>query len=1087
MRGQGRIMRNQPQVFISYQRSDADFARRLREHLSSAGVRTWMDAFDIPVGAYWPDEIDKGLAASDIVVGVLSPDSVESRNVKNEWDWSIANQRPLVLIQTAPCVIPHRYVSINFIDATHDPDGAMKHLTAALGRQGSVVALPLAGTTVPVHALPDIELPPDAVHAAPPERADPFVGRERELAEATAVLDGALAGQRQLLLLSGEPGIGKTRIVGELAAIAERRGARVCWGRCFEWEGAPAFWPWVEILRHYTEAVEPAELRAQVGGGAAFIAQIVPEVVSSLGEVPDLPPMNPEQARFRLFDATARLLQSASSHRPLVVVIDDLHWADEASLLLLEFVARELTRARLLLVGAYRNVEVRRDHPLARSLASMTRTVEPRRIALKGIPVEGVAELIREITGVDPLPSTVAILHDNTEGNPFFVSEIVRLLHAEGQLQSNEIALAIPESVRDVIGQRLDRLSSRCNQVLKFGAVIGREFSVDLLAHLLGIDIEATLGPIDEALKAQMVEETGTFGRYRFNHALIQTTLYDELTVSERVRLHGQVAEAIERLRGNDLSSYYGDLSRHFAASPIGENLGKAIDYGVLAGRQAEGRVAWESAAQYFSRAAELLQAQPSADPGRRCEVLLALGEAQNRAGSGAGRAVGAGNSAEAAETFMEAARIARAAGLTETFARAAFGIIGPSLAVAQGFSEASDLLSQAVAALPHTDSALYAQVLGGYAAHRWTLLAIGKAPLTPEEQAAIRAHADEAVAVARRLDNASALSYVLHARCNVYFGPDDAEMVAADAEDAVAAAVAADDAQLHALALFDRYQAALFLGDFNTARATADELLRVAPPLKIRYFDYMVGVSQTGLALCDGRFADAEQHLTETLKGWPMGGIATGLLCVVRREQDRSDEVVDALRWIHEQLPAAWLWTALWIQVLLDTGQQDLARTLFEDIPHARLQHPPSQWIVRFHSICAEICTQLADRERAALVYDQLYPYADHNIFALNSDHLCGSAQRYLGLLATTLGRWEAAEQHFQAAIATNERWKLPIAGAWTRYDWADMLARRSAAGDRYRALDLLDEARVLADEFGLVRLTRMAATLRDEQLQRR
>ncbi len=144
-------MAQQPQIFISYQRADGDVAQTVREHLVAHGLRTWMDRYDIPVGAYWPDEIDKGLASTDIVVGILSPNAVESRNVKNEWDWAIANERPLILIQIAPCVIPHRYVSINYIDATRDPDSALQQLTAVLGGRGSIVTLPLAGTSVPVH------------------------------------------------------------------------------------------------------------------------------------------------------------------------------------------------------------------------------------------------------------------------------------------------------------------------------------------------------------------------------------------------------------------------------------------------------------------------------------------------------------------------------------------------------------------------------------------------------------------------------------------------------------------------------------------------------------------------------------------------------------------------------------------------------------------------------------------------------------------------------------------------------------------------------------------------------------------------
>src|SRR6516165_2338224 len=258
-------------------------------------------------------------------------------------------------------------------------------------------------------------------------RAAPaLVGRDGELGELLAGLDDAACGAGRLFLLAGDPGIGKSRLAGEAAARARDRGFKVAWGRCWEAGGAPAYWPWVQALRALVRGVGREEVVLQLGAGAPFVAQIVAEVAEMLPAVGPPPPMGAEAARFRLFDAVAAFMRNAGAGQPLMVVLDDLHAADAPSILLLRFAARELGDARVLVLGAYRGMELDRGHPLAVALAELSREAATRHVPLSGLDEPGVARLIQEITGVVPREGVAAAVHRCTEGNPLFVAEVAR-------------------------------------------------------------------------------------------------------------------------------------------------------------------------------------------------------------------------------------------------------------------------------------------------------------------------------------------------------------------------------------------------------------------------------------------------------------------------------------------------------------------------------------------------------------------------------------------------------------------------------------------------------------------------------------
>ena len=408
--------------------------------------------------------------------------------------------------------------------------------------------------------------------------------------------------------MSGEPGIGKTRTAQELATYAGLRGAQVLWGRCYEEQGAPPYWPWVQAIRSYVRDIDPEQLRSDMGAGAADIAEVVSDVREQLPGL-DAPPQldSPEQARFRLFDSITAFLKSAGRRKPLVLVLDDLHWADHPSLLLLEFVARELANARVMVVGTYRDMELSRQHPLSQTLGQLTRERLFQRVLLRGLDREDVGRFIELASGMTPSAGMLEAVHRQTEGNPLFVTEVVRLLVQEGELtldragQRDSWSVRIPEGVREVIGRRLDRLSERCNETLTLASVVGREFTLEQISPL----IEDMTGDrlLEEALAARVIEELPhSVGRYQFTHALIQETLAGELSITRRVRLHARIAETLEELYGDDADAHAAELAHHFAEAEGVLGTDKLVHYSLLAGERALAIYAYEEALAHFQR-----------------------------------------------------------------------------------------------------------------------------------------------------------------------------------------------------------------------------------------------------------------------------------------------------------------------------------------------------------------------------------------------------------------------------------------------------------------------------------------------------
>jgi len=567
----------------------------------------------------------------------------------------------------------------------------------------------------------------------------PLVGRESHLGRLESALVEAAAGRGRMVLLSGEPGIGKTRLAEELVARASAGGAAVAWGGSHDGEGAPAFWPWMQVVRAVVGLAErpPGTTGDDPWPGAAWLAQLVPEAAAALGSPGAPPALDAEAARFRLSQAVLAALTTVARDRPLVVVLDDLHWADAASLDVCRFVATRLHGTRLLLVATYRPAELSPDHPLASTLAALARQPTLERIGLEGLSVTEVASFVAQGWPVTPSRELASALHGRTEGNPFFLAELVKLLHSEGSLGRAEAVTAtqVPVGVRDVLRRRLGRLPATTNALLRVAAVVGRDFDLALLTGATDDDEDRTLEAVEAALVTGVVlEDPATVGRYRFAHTLVQQALYEDLSAVRRARIHGRVGAALEKCPGDD--ARLSELAEHFyrAAPAVGPE--KGVAYALEAASRAQARLAYEAVEGHLVRALTLVTGMPAGPERDRQELVvqnrLALSLMMN----------GGLVSPTAARACDRAAELAVGLGDTRQLLSSMAGlskaaIVHGAWPVVIGLGERMAGLGQA------TGDAL------GVAAG---LFAIGNAELFHGELGASRGHVEEAIALARPL-----------------------------------------------------------------------------------------------------------------------------------------------------------------------------------------------------------------------------------------------------------------------------------------------------------------------------------------------
>jgi len=462
----------------------------------------------------------------------------------------------------------------------------------------------------------------------------PFVGRRSELQRLSARLAEAVAGRGGLALVAGEPGIGKTRLVEELAERAARSGAAVLWGACFEGGWAPPYVPFAEAIEALALAADPEELRADLGSRSP-LPQLVPALRKVLPDLAEPVALQPDEERFRLLDAAAQLFVARSDRAPLVLVLDDLHWADAGTAAMLRHLARFASRHRILVLGTYRDSEVDLGHPLADALTAFPRETSYEAIQLQGLDVPGVTKLLA-LTGEAEVSEKIgAAWAKETEGNPFFLKELLRHLIDEGKLYREPDGswvttaplrdLGIPRTVRDVVGRRLSRLSEPGRRLLGVAAAFEHAFRFELLAGLAELPEDEALDALDEVLAAQLVQTTPGGDICTFTHALVRHSIYAELSPPRRLRLHRRVAEALEAAYGTDPSpAQAGEIASQYYRSAALPGAERGVTCALTAASHAEGTGAYDEAANFLRMALDLCPE----DDGRRLEALRRLGVA---------------------------------------------------------------------------------------------------------------------------------------------------------------------------------------------------------------------------------------------------------------------------------------------------------------------------------------------------------------------------------------------------------------------------------------------------------------------------
>jgi DNA-binding CsgD family transcriptional regulator/tetratricopeptide (TPR) repeat protein len=894
-----------------------------------------------------------------------------------------------------------------------------------------------------------------------PITCTPFVGRQRELAELWQCLEAAGQGQGTLVLVAGEPGIGKTRLVCELAERARAQGWQVLAGRAYESEGMPPYLPFIEAVRPFVRTCPVEDLRVRLGRAAPSVALLIPEVRDRL---PDLPPSSSSHsalARYQLFESvTDFLLAIACSGDGLLLCLDDLHWADISTLLLLQHLARKLVSARMLVVSTYRTIELGHAHPLIDVLADLSRERLSRRVMLTAFSPQEADMLIEGLSSTPAAPSVAAAIYHETAGNPFFLEEVVWHLQAQGRdLADPATAVSdwgIPEGVRYVIAKRCGRLSAVANQLLQAGAVLGDGFSFDVLTAVSGLEATPLLDALDEVLAAGVLREEGD--GYYFTHALIRQTLIAELSLPRKQRLHQLAAEAIERVHARNLGPHLATLAYHFGqAAQSTSSLDKAIDYAARAGARATTLLAYEDAASHYGRALQALEARGATDEGQHCDLLLALGDVQRRAG----------DFPHARETFQRAAGLARQAQLPDRLARAAlgYGARGETEIGSLDMSQVG-LLEEALRVLGGEESALRARVLAGLA----------RALYYSDSLEWRTALSQQAVAMARRVGDPLALADALNCRHAAIWGPESTAEQLDVATELVHLAEQIGDSERALQGHHWRLIDLLELGEVQAVDVEIDTYIWRAEEVHQPLYRWYAALFRTMRALLAGRFEDGERLARQALElGQQVQNRNATVnfvvqMFVVRREQGRLGELEATLTEVAERIPEMPAWRCGLAYLYSELGRRAEARRVFEHLAVDDFAGLPrdAHWLSGI-TLLSEVCAFLGDARRAAVLYHLLLPYAGRNI-VLGAALACrGAVSRILGVLATVLARWDAAAQHFEEALTMNAR--LGASGwlAHTYHEYAMLLLARDQRGDRAHARALLEQALRIYRDLGV------------------
>lgn len=896
---------------------------------------------------------------------------------------------------------------------------------------------------------------------------DRFVGRVIDLDELIAIVDAARNGSGRLVLISGEPGIGKTRLAEETARYAAAEGVRVVWATSWRGAGVPPFWPWVQVLRACVDDLDTATRQAEVGTAADAVWRLLSDGREQAG-IAARPSADGEQDRFHLFDAVTTLLRATSRRHPLLVILDDLQWADTPSLLLLSFAAGHLHRSRIAVVGVFRDTDVDASHPLARLLEELPSTCTP--MALRGLQERDVAALIEGVLGSAAASGLAGALERRTGGNPLFLRELLRVLARRrdaGRVRGESLEDALPDSVRQAVLSRVARLPRASQQALTAAAVVGRAFATSVLAVVVGDAEEQAAQLVAPAAHAGLIIEVGP-GEWRFVHDVVRETLYDGLDAAQRQSWHHAAGVALDAQGGGgggDRGAHLAEVAHHFVHG-LPTDVARAADYSARAGEHALAQLAYEAAVDHFRRALALVH--PASPDQLRLSALLGLAEAQRRVGD-----------ADAARAGFEAAAdVARRVGDGAGLAQAAlgYGALWGEWSTSErgsGNRRLVALLDEALEQLGPDDSVLRVRVLARQARTRYFGQAIHEAD----------ALSLAAVQAARRLGHPRTLAEALAARVDALWVPGDPTVRLAVAADLLAAARDSRDDELALQAHAVRFTAHLEQGDALSADAELDAYEGLADTLNQPRYRWYAASRRAVRAIMAGRFDEGERLARHALVLGQQAGEpeAEPVFWDARRTLGRhrgfNEEDLAAQRRYAHRYPDLPIFRMSAAHVAAEMGRPDEAAALLDGVLKT-VDELSRDWLW-CPTVCllAETAARLDDRPLAARLLQVLRPYADFHAVESGATAYGGSVAHILGLLAACLDRLDDAVAHLSRALAMHVGIGARPWRAHTDYELARVLLRRGDAGDDSRARDLLAGAAAVADELGMPLLAERVA----------
>lgn len=872
---------------------------------------------------------------------------------------------------------------------------------------------------------------------------DLFVGREAELESLTASLAAAHAGRLQLVSLAGEAGIGKTRVVEHFAEGLTRNGHVVLIARSPEEPGAPPFWPWIQILRGYLDSIPPMDLSAFLSG-LEDVAHLVPEVRPRFSSSPP-PLLDPLQARFRMFDAIATCLERAAQRTPLAIVLEDIHRADEASLLLLAYITTAIPNSPLLVVTTYRDTH--RNSSFTKATANLLRNPVARSLRIAGLPGHDAAALLESLADRKLDPAVIEILYEKSGGNPFFLSQLARHITA---FRIDQVAPALPADLADAVAMQIDDLSADTNELLALAAVAGSEFSIHLLAYAADTPPEHVFPLIEGAIDARVILASNTLGTYRFAHALLRDALYQRISTIRRCRFHERIARWLINLNSNEGDAHLSSISHHlYEAASLGL-LDEAVEFARRAGDSASSRLAYEDAASHYARALELLDLSPSASELARGDLLRLLGAQLTKSG----------NREEAKEAFNRLATLATGASAASLLAEAALGLAPGVFALEFGVVDRFqiELAENALVSLGSTSHALRAKLLARLSiALHWS-----------GNDDSIRQLVEEASALAEMHSDPDAAAYALQAAWFVTRDPGTVSCRYDIARRLVSRETMSTEPESQLVSQIFWLTSLLENGEMVLFDCGLQRFKQLAESLRQPQALWYVSMLDAMKALLAGEFSRAEGLMARfTTLGRRVNDAnsdhsAIAHTLIIRHARGTLADLLPAAREVSRRYPTLIGWRASLPWLLAQLGRLDeaaaelepLCRNDFRDIPR-RLDWPATAVLL------SETIALLGDSERANPLYEMMLPLqATYAVIGLSVVHW-GSFSRHLGLLARCLGNLPEAIGHLENALRMN---RTVGARAWvvhTQLELADaLLASSECARVQDRALELVHSA---------------------------